>query len=190
MLLWLVAWLPPAGAAADWLVTPFVGLKFAGDTNLVDLERAAGEKKLTLGGSVSLLGDGVLGLEVDVGYLPGFFERGGGLVVRSHVTTLTGSAIIAAPLSLTRESLRPYFIGGLGLLQVRSDDVLNVFGVDNNLLGLTLGGGALGFVTERVGLRFDVRHFRNLSDGDQPAVAFGKTQLSFWRASIGVVLRY
>ena len=40
----------PAAASADWFITPFIGLKFAGDTNLVDLESGASNTKLTLGG--------------------------------------------------------------------------------------------------------------------------------------------
>lgn len=191
LLLSLFVCLPPAPAGADWLITPFVGLKFGGETNpLVDLETAAGEKKLAVGGSVSLLGDGLLGLEADFGYSPRFFEREGGLVVRSYVWTLTGSVILAAPLGLTRESLRPYVVGGLGLIRARSEDLANVVGIDSNLLGLIVGGGAVGFVTSKVGLRFDIRRFSRLSREDPAAVALGPTPLNFWRASVGVVLRY
>jgi opacity protein-like surface antigen len=192
MLAWLVAWLTPASAAADWHLTPFIGLKFAGDTNLVDLEKAAGETKLLFGGSASLLGDGVLGVEVDFGYSPRFFQRAGrgGLVRRSNVTTLTGSVIVAAPLRWTRQSLRPYLVGGLGLMHARIDDVLGVFRVDSNLLGLEVGGGVIGFLSDRTGVRLDIRHFKNLSQPGDEGVGFGTTRLSFWRASAGVVLRY
>lgn len=190
-LVWLFAWLVPASARADWLVTPFIGVKFAGETNFVDLEKAAGETKLTLGGSVAVLGDGVFGLEFDFGYSPRFFEGPdrGGLVVRSNVTTLMGSVIAAVPVRLTRASLRPYVVGGLGLLHAHIEDVLNALPVNSNLLGLTVGGGALGPLTARTSLRFDVRLLKNLTEEGE-LVTFGTTRLSFWRASVGVTLRY
>lgn len=192
MIAWLFAWLTPASAAADWLLTPYVGLKFAGDTNFVDLEKAAGETSLMFGGSAGLLGEGALGVEVDFGYSPRFFQRAdrGGLVLRSNVTTLTGNLIVAAPLRWTRQSLRPYLVGGLGLMHAGIDDVLGVFRVNSNLLGLDVGGGVIGFVSDRTGVRLEIRHFKNLNQQGDEGVGFGATRLSFWRASAGVVLRY
>ena len=51
-----------------------------------------------------------------------------------------------------------------------------------------IGGGAIGFLSPRAGVRFDVRHFKNLSN-DKQAVTFGRTRVSYWRLTIGVVLR-
>lgn len=191
-LLWLFLWPFPAAADADWLLTPFIGLKFAGETNLVDLEKGAGETKLTLGGSVGLLGDGLVGAEIDLGYSPRFFERSNraGLVRRSSVATLMGNIIVAVPRNVTRESLRPYLVGGLGLIHAETEDVLDALRIDSNLLGLTVGGGVIGFLTDRTSLRLDIRHFKNLSRQREPIVGFGTTRLSFWRASAGVMLRY
>jgi hypothetical protein len=56
---------PAAPAAADWHLTPFIGVVFGGDTNLVDLDQAAGERKVTYGGSGMYLGAGLLGVEID-----------------------------------------------------------------------------------------------------------------------------
>jgi opacity protein-like surface antigen len=188
----LVAWLTPAAAHADWLLTPFIGVKFAGATSFVDLEKGAGATKLTLGGSAALLGRGLFGVEVDVGYSPRFFERSNraGLVRRSSVTTLMGSVIVAAPLGLTRESLRPYLAGGLGLIHAETEDVLDVLRIDSNLFGMTLGGGVIGSLSERTSLRIDLRHFRTLSRHGEPVLGSGASRLSFWRASAGVTLRY
>lgn len=187
-----LTWLAPSPARADWIVTPFIGLKFAGATNFVDLEKGAGGTKLTLGGSVGVLGDGVLGVEVDLGYTPGFFEGADptGLVVGSQVTTFVGNVILALPRSMTRDSLRPYAVGGLGLMHASIEDVLQVLRVNSNLLGLVVGGGAIGPLTNRTSLRFEVRYFRNLSKDEGPLVGFGATKLTFWRATAGVTLRY
>jgi len=191
VLLWLIAWLPPPAASADWLFTPWVGLKFAGQTNFIDLEQSAGETKLTLGGSGGLLSAGLLGVEADFGYSPRFFERTNDQIVRSNVTTFMGNIVVAAPLRLTRDSLRPYVVGGLGLLHAKIDDAEDFADCDSNLLGLSVGGGAIGPLTDRTSLRFELRHIRNLTEDETCEFEqVGRTRLSFWRVAIGVTLRY
>lgn len=181
----------PADATAEWLFTPFLGTSFAPETTFLIFEEGAG-RKLTLGGSVALLSDGLFGLEADFGHTPGFFQGDDplGLVLTSRVTTLSGAVVLAAPLALTRESLRPYVVAGVGLMQARSKHAGGLFPVDQDLLAVNLGGGAIGFVSERTGLRFDLRHIKAASGRDGPFARPGISRLSFWRASVGVVLRY
>lgn len=182
---------PPAHARADWLIIPFLGGSFAPETTLLTVEEGAG-RKLTLGAAAALLGDGLFGLEADFSHTPGFFEGSDplGLVLTSRVTTLSGSVIVAVPLSITRESLRPYLVGGVGLIQARSRDAAEFFPVDQNLLGVNMGAGALGLLTARTGLRFDVRHIKAASGADGPLARPGVSRLSFWRATAGLVFRY
>lgn len=182
---------PPPKAHADWLITPFLGSSFASETTFRIFQEGAG-RKLTLGASVALLSDGILGLEADVGHTPRFFEGNDplGLVLTSRVTTVSGNLIVAAPLALTRESLRPYLVGGLGLMQARSKRPAGLFPVEQDLLGLSVGAGAIGFVTERTGLRFDVRHTKAISGVDGPFARPGVSRLSFWRATAGLTIRY
>ena len=182
---------PVSTATADWLITPFVGSAMAAETTFLVFEQG-GNRKLTLGGSVALLSDALLGLEAEFGHTPGFFQGNDprGLILSSRVTTLTGSLIVAVPLTVTRESLRPYLIGGLGLIQARSEDVVSLLPLKKDLLGLSVGGGAMGFLSERAGLRFDVRHFKAISGEDGPFARPGRSRLSFWRLSAGVTIRY
>lgn len=181
----------PALAAADWLVTPFVGTTLGGKTNLLILDPSAGSKKFTFGGSFALLTDGLLGLEFDTSHVPHFFEgSAGSLVLTSGVSTVSGSLIVAVPQAITGYSLRPYAVGGIGLLHAASRDVLQEFVVDSNLMGLSIGGGAIGMVSNRSGLRFELRHFRNVTPDDSNTTTAGSTRISFWRASVGVVFRY
>lgn len=181
----------PAPAQADWLITPFIGTSFGAETTFLVFDAGAG-RKLMFGGSVALLGSGILGIEADVGHIPGFFQGDDprGLVLSSRVTTVGGNVIVAAPLAVTRESLRPYVVGGLGLLQARTRNAADLFPVDRNLMGLTLGGGALGLLTDRTGLRFDIRHIRAISGPDNPFDRPGTSRLRFWRATAGVTIRY
>ena len=190
-LLWLLFLATPRVAGADWLITPFVGGSFAPETTFLVFDEGAG-RKFTLGASFALLSRGLLGIEAEVGHTPGFFEGDDplGLVLASRVTTVTGNVILAVPLALTRESLRPYVVGGLGLLQARSKHAGGLFPVDENLLGVDLGAGAIGFVTDRTGLRFDVRYVKAASGADGPFARPGISRLSFWRVTIGMVIRY
>lgn len=178
----------PAGA--EWLIVGHTGLKFGGSTTLVDLETAAPEKKTPLGLSVMWLGSGIIGAEVDATFIPDYFDReNADLVTGSAVRTVMGSVVIAAPLRLTRESLRPYVAGGAGLLHSQSEDLAGLFTFKSDLWGMNVGGGVLGFLSDGFGVRFDLRYFRNLSEERQPGVVFGSTKLSFWRASVGLVFR-
>jgi hypothetical protein len=176
-------------AGADFFVTPFIGLKFAGDTNLVDLEQGASNTKLTLGATVGVIGDGPIGVEADFGYSPRFFERSSGsLVARSHVLTLMGNLIVTVPRTLTGYALRPFVSGGAGLMQVDIDDVAGIIPVDSNLFAVNVGGGAVGGLTNRTSIRFDLRYFRSVTNEDEDTVGFG-TSLSFWRAAVGLTIR-
>jgi hypothetical protein len=187
----LLAAAPPAHARADWLITPFIGSSLASETTFLVFEEGAG-RRMTLGASVALLSDGILGIEADVGHTPRFFEGDDplGLVLTSRVTTVGGNLVVAAPLALTRESLRPYLVGGLGLIQARSRHAAGLFPVDEDLLGLTIGAGAVGLLTERTGLRFDLRHIKAISGADGPLARPGVSRLSFWRATAGLTIRY
>jgi hypothetical protein len=198
--LWLLGVAP---ARADWYLSPFIGLKFGGDTTLVELEPgAAARKKLTYGGNVMWLGDGLLGVEADLGIVPDYFKgdlinvappgtppRYIPLVQSSRLTTLMGNAVLAAPRSWTRDSLRPYVSGGFGLVRARRTDYGDVFAVTRNLGGFNIGGGAFGFITRRTGVRWDLRYVRGSgTSGD--GNTFGSARLHIWRATMGVVLRY
>ena len=48
----------------------------------------------------------------------------------------------------------------------RQPTALDVLPVEAKLLGYNVGGGAVGFLTERTGLRFDLRYFSNLKPTD------------------------
>src|SRR6185295_5935737 len=121
----------PARAENEWQVRPFVGLTFAGSTvpKYVDLEDAAGKANAVYGVSAALLGD-VFGVEVDVARAPGFFESGGqNLVANSSATTFTGNVSIGPSREVTKYTLRPYFVGGFGLMHASTTDSLSALPV-------------------------------------------------------------
>jgi opacity protein-like surface antigen len=179
----------PAPARADFFLTPFAAIKFAGSASIIDLESGASNTKFALGGMAGFLGDGVLGAEADVTYVPRFFERSSGsLVARSHVLTFMGNVMLAAPRSATQYSLRPFVSGGAGLMQINIDDVADVIPIDTNLFGVNVGGGATGPLTNMLDVRFELRWFKSVTTGDATPL-LPRSALSFWRAAIGFTIR-
>ncbi|MCC7032752.1 MAG: hypothetical protein IT179_07970 [Acidobacteria bacterium] len=183
---------PVPAAAQDLLVIPYLGFTFAGGSSLfADLEQGAGETASALGASVALVGTGILGVEGDIGYVPGFFERGEREIVvpGSFVTSLTGSVILTLPLSVTRESLRPYVVAGGGLMRAEARDIQSVFPIRSTMPAVSFGGGAIGMLSNSVGVRFDLRYIRSLGEGDDLIAGTG-ARVRFWRGGVGLVLRY
>ncbi|MEZ5289942.1 MAG: outer membrane beta-barrel protein [Vicinamibacterales bacterium] len=191
----LVGWMAvsaPTPAAADIFVSPFMGVKFRGATNDLDFDNDVGARdtKLSLGVSGVAISDSGLGLELEVAHQPRFFERTrDNLVTRSGVTTLSGNVMLALPLRITRESLRPYAVAGLGWMHASSRNGIDFLEFSNDFLGLTLGAGAVGFVSDVVGLRFDVRYLKSISSADVSEVSGDSARLRFWRATVGLVFR-
>ena len=130
----------PGAAAAEWHIKPFLGLTFGGSTTLVDVEEAVGKPNGVFGATVVLLGN-VLGVEGDVGTAPGFFQAGKGLVNSSRVTTLTGNAVVAVPKKMAEYALRPYFVGGMGLMHVQNEGRQGALPFSRTLAAVDLGGG-------------------------------------------------
>lgn len=191
----------PAPAGAEWQFAPFLGFTLNGSTTLIDLEDATGRRHWNFGGAVTLLGDGPLGLEGYFVYTPAFFQREGGgtvvgrEVVTSHTLALMGNAVLTTPRAWNRYGLRPYVSGGLGLLRASAEDQLNILPIRLDLLGINAGGGAVGFLSDRVGVRFDLRYFRKIQGPDVeslevPITAGEPIRLRYWTTSIGVVVRY
>lgn len=182
----------PASAVADWIVSPYIGVRFAADTTLFPVGFVGTQRtESTFGSSFGLLTRGVLGVEADVAIVPGFFERRGTLVSKSRVTTVMGNVIAAVPLARSQYGLRPYAIGGVGYIRARAaganvEELINL-----DVVGMNVGGGAIGPLTERTSARFDLRYFRNLGGDEEATTAPGTSlELSFWRASLGLTFRF
>jgi hypothetical protein len=186
-------------AHADYLFTPFLGGAFGGST-VFHTERPEGSAEslgthLIFGGAAGWLSSGFLGVEGDFAYAPRFFERDGQIVLSqivlsSTVATVSGSVIVATPLRVTGYSLRPYLIGGLGLIHTGIMYTAHIVDpVDDNSLGMNLGAGAIGLLSPRTGVRFELRHFRTLSRDANETTGERDARLSFWRVTIGVIIK-
>jgi Outer membrane protein beta-barrel domain len=189
----------PAKASADWLFTPFIGMNWGGSAEFTDF---AGdfedefEQKVNFGASLSWMGAGAFGFEVDFGYSPNFFQNTAGdddfEYGDSNVTTLMANLKVGAPFGgQTGGGIRPYASGGLGLIKSRIDDADDLFELNSTDWGFNIGGGVTGFFNDNFGLQGDVRYFRSLEDNeldDEFDVALGS--FNFWRGTVGLVFRF
>jgi opacity protein-like surface antigen len=186
----------PRTASADWTLTPFVGWNFGSSA---DVTGSGGpgfkdkfEKKIDYGASLTGMGAGALGFEVDFGYSPNFFETsttGSGFqfTSKSNVTTLMGNLVVGAHSG----GVRPYAVAGVGLLRTKVQDVGEVFDVNTkNDFGLDVGAGVMGFFSNNVGLRGDVRYFRGFRGTDDNATGLTVGDFKFWRGSLGLSLKF
>jgi len=157
------------------------------------------EKKIDYGVSLTGMGAGVIGFEVDFGYSPNFFETNTGsndqfdLASNSNVTTLTANAIVGIPIGGQHGgSVRPYVVGGVGLIRSNVGDVGDFFDAQSkNDFGFDVGGGVMGFFNSNVGIRGDVRYFRSFQGADSGSVTgLALGNLNFWRGSVGVSLKF
>jgi len=181
----------PAPARADWQFAPFFGYSFNGETTLVTPE-ALGDLKVrwSIGGTVTLIGRGPFGVEGTVLVVPHFFEAGNvGAVSSSRTYAVMGNVVLAAPQGWNEYGLRPFVSGGLGLMHATQRTTPSVFSLSENLLGYNVGGGAIGFISDHTGLRFDLRYYNSLSRTDE-TVALGPVRLRYWTGTVGVVLKY
>jgi hypothetical protein len=164
-------------ARADGFISPFAGVTFANNS---------GDGHTNLGADIGVMGRGVIGGELDLGYYPSFFG-GQSLFGSNSVADVMGNLIIGVPAGGTRgPGVRPYAVAGLGLLRSTTTSPSQ----SNNELGFDIGAGVMGYFSHRVGLRGDVRYFRDVHDSSTlNAASVGFGQFHFIRASIGVVFR-
>lgn len=177
-------------ASAEWQMKPWLGTTFAAGTTFLDLDKGASVRHVAVGVTGLRLGE-IFGVEADVAHVPRFFQSGGtfsDLVLGSSVTTVTGNVVVAAPRRWTEYTLRPYFVGGVGLMRARIDDASNTLSVSSNLAAWDMGVGVTGFLSDRFGVSWDVRRFRSVG-GQEPGVSDGP-RLSFWRANMALAIRY
>jgi hypothetical protein len=178
----------PQSAAAEWHFTPMLGTTFFIKTSVVDLDAATDQIHRNYGGSVALLGGGILGAEGLIVWTPGLFTGDNGLVQSRSISAM-GNVVLTTPRRWTEYSLRPFFSGGFGVIHVSKTDVFQVFPFNSNIPAFNIGGGAIGFLSQQTGLRFDLRYHSGLARSDEGPVAIGRVHIRYMTASVGVVLR-
>lgn len=187
----------PSAASAEWLFTPFLGSTFGGSANIggdgEDFDDEF-ERKLNYGASLAWTGGGAVGFEIDFGYSPNFFQVSADdddfdFAGDSNVTTLMANLTVGSGVG----TVRPYAVGGLGLIKTRIQDAPQLFDdIDTNDFGFNLGGGVMGFFSENIGIRGDIRYFRSFQDDEEgdDDLDIGLSSFKFWRGTVGITFKF
>jgi opacity protein-like surface antigen len=159
--------LPPE--AEGFSLTPFIGLGFSGD-----LENAPASFGVALGWALSPR----LSLEGDLSFAPGGEQ---GLITEFDTSLWSLSGNVLYHFLPPEREFTPYVAGGLGILSGDADveDVTDVVDDDTStVFAWNFGGGVKTAMSERWGLRADVRFF----NGDDFAP-------DHWRVYAGAIIR-
>lgn len=186
-------------AAAEWHFTPFVGITFGGNSTFFGAENRETQRKffgrndLVTGGTVSWMGRGLLGIEGTFVYVPGILDPDPErevLFTASDSIAAMGNVVLTTPRAWNEHGLRPFVSGGFGLLHLTLETLQDALPVRRNVLGYNVGGGAIGFISDRTGVRLEARRFSHVKSGEQSGVSFDRETMSYWTATVGVVFRY
>ena len=175
--------LAPMQARADGFITPWVGSAFGSNID---------NGQTTFGVSAGGMGAGVIGGELDFGYSPSFFGTKSDFG-NNTVLNLMGNVMVGVPVGGQHgPGIRPYAVAGIGLIRTQIDGgTIARVSSSNNMFGWDAGGGVMGYFSDHVGLRGDLRYLRATHDMNSgvSSIDLNGNRLHFWRASIGVVFR-
>jgi hypothetical protein len=151
---------------AQGFVNPWAGVVFGNDI---------AEKKFgSFGVAAGAIGR-VVGIEANLGYAPDFFQE----ALENSEADLMGNLVVGPMLGDGGYGVRPYVLGGLGLIRT------SLAGVSTNDPAFDLGAGVSVYFTPHVGFRGDARYFRTLNTDDP----FGEAgAFHFWRAQLGITI--
>lgn len=177
-----------ASARAQVFVSPHFGAHFAGGT--VD------SRTIAVGGSAGAMA-GLIGFEVDYAFSPDFFpdsHPSSSLHVVGDLSTVMVNIVAG---NFARNDIGgAYVSGGIGVVQILADEPDGRFDARGSDIGYNLGGGAIGFFNPTVGLRGDVRYFRNnrrdelISSRSTHHDAIRFRAFGFFRATVGLVFKF
>ena len=182
----------PSAAWADGYFVPFIGANFGGNVGRPLSETVDDRNRFAWGFGVGGMAGGIFGAEFDFSYTHNFYASNGAVVTKSNLITAMPALVIGIPVGGQHgPGIRPYVLAGAGMLR-RDLDFNTVDSISRNDFGYELGGGVMGYFTDRVGLRGDLRYFRNfkVDDIDLTGVDFERGTFSFGRASLGLLLRF
>jgi hypothetical protein len=183
-----------APAHAQWLVTPYLGANVAGD-----VERGKGGP----GVSVGYIG-ARFGFEFDFQRYQHFFKdaevfpldpaappncagaAGRCTDIDTDAMGFMGNVVVPIRIQGARK-WRPHVTAGIGMIHAWSQG--EPVDRHQNDPGFNGGAGVTYLLTQRVGLRGDLRYFRALVDENKPDGVYFE-DYGFWRATLGVTFGF
>jgi hypothetical protein len=165
-------------ASAETILTPYAGITFSGDTV---------EDRVVYGGSLAFTGHTGLGLR-STSATAGLLRQRPRGHPREQPDHFDGQPDVQRRARAQLPHLR---LGRGRLLKSGVHGANDFFDVDRNDFGVNAGGGIIIGLGERVGIRGDIRYFRNVGSEDPNHdfnIDFGS--FSFWRATGGLAFTF
>lgn len=81
-------------------------------------------------------------------------------------------------------------LGGVGLIRPDVGEPGGLAEVNDNKFGWNAGAGVVTRAGSRLGIRTDIRYFRNMDDDSPNAFGINFDKFNFWRASVGAAFTW
>lgn len=171
----------PTQVRAEGYVSPWAGVNFSGT--------GGQEGKQAYGLNAGFMGAGIIGFEGSFGWAPNFFGESD---LSNREIDGMGNLIIGIPIGGTSGAgIRPFVTGGLGVIHTQIETPDDDF--SSNDFGFNLGAGLMGYFTDHIGVRVDVKYLRTVNSDDDIDIDFDDDfdlgGFHFWRATFGIVIR-
>jgi opacity protein-like surface antigen len=174
--------LTAAPASAQGFILPFIGFDYGGDSGC-RIATGCEDQNSNIGVAAGKMG-AIAGAEVEFNYARNFFGDTEG--VDNNLLTLMANVFVGPKIA----AVRPYVIGGVGLIKTHVEFTTGSFLDSSNNFGWDIGGGLMAMFGEHVGVRGDVRRFQSFTDQNILGFGLADEKIGFNRATIGLVLAF
>ncbi len=173
-------------AAAQGFVSPFIG------TTLTSPSETGSSTKMGYGVALGAFGP-IVGGETEIAFYPEVIDNSANGLAKSKVISFSAGMLLGPTLG----AAKPYVAFGAGNLHLNvtglsSVVVPNPETISNNYFTFNTGGGVMGFFTDHLGVRGDLRYYRafgvKIADLEDAGLAFDK--FNFWRATFGLAVKF
>ena len=183
----LLLLVPAREAAADFFINPFVGTTLSSPSTSGSRSQAG--FGIALGSARSFFGS-----ETEIAYYPELLDNSANGLGKSKVVTFFGNTLIGPTIG----PIKVYGAAGVGGVYLNVSSAASLVNptpssITNNYFGVNVGGGAMGDLSSPFAVRADLRYFRAFGFSATDLEGAGTLKLDkfdFWRANIGLVVRF
>ncbi|HTL01002.1 MAG TPA: outer membrane beta-barrel protein [Vicinamibacterales bacterium] len=172
-------------AAAQGFISPFLG------TTLSSPSDAGSHTKPGYGVAFGALGK-VIGGETEIAYFPELLDNSANAIAKNKIVTFSGNTLIGPTIG----RVKPYVGLGAGNLHLNVTSLSNVVlpnaDFSKNYFTFNVGGGVIGFFTDHLGARGDLRYTRafGIKIEDLATTGLSLDKFNFWRATFGLAVKF
>lgn len=172
-------------ASAQGFISPFLG------TTLSSPSDAGSHTKPGYGVAFGALGK-VIGGETEIAYFPELLDNSANAIAKNKIVTFSGNTLIGP----TVGRVKPYVGLGAGNLHLNVTSLSNVVlpntDFSKNYFTFNVGGGVIGFFTNHLGARGDLRYTRafGIKIEDLATTGLSLDKFNFWRATFGLAVKF